>query len=613
MGGRIPDEIIDRVRRHFDILDVVQQYVQLKKSGRNYFGLCPFHSERTPSFSVSPEKQIFHCFGCGAGGDIIKFVMEIEQYTFIEAVRHLAEQAGIHIPETGPVSDGREEEERRQMREALKLASKLYHHLLVHTEYGRHAREYLKQRQVSMETVEEFQLGFAPPSNQFLLSFLKQRGFKEEVLEKAGLIATRDSPAQKKYYDRFRNRIMFPIHDSQGGVIAFGGRIIGDGHPKYLNSPETPLFHKGNHLFNLHRARSHIRKEQQAVLFEGYMDVIAAWQAGIRTGIATLGTSFTDDQARVIRRNAETVIICYDADSAGQSAALRGLEILRNHDCTVKVAQMPVGMDPDDYIRRHGGDAFKEEILAGSLSLTSFKLESLKKSFNLRDEDERIKYLAKAVDVISDLPLAIEQDHYLRRLAEEFHLSLDSLKEELRKRKALKKREAGRDKGESKWNNGYYRETGKQMIGGSRLLSVTERSEMLLVAHMMRDKSITEWVKRVLGADFHTEIYAALAAYLYAYYEQGNPEDVGRFIGHLPDQALIQKASELAMLDLPDEVSQEALNDYVRHIRNYPLLKEIEEKERLVEQLSRADEPVKAAQLSLEITELRKQLQLRMN
>lgn len=610
MGGRIPGEIIDRVRSHFDILDVVGQYVQLKKSGRNYFGLCPFHSEKSPSFSVSPEKQIFHCFGCGAGGDTIKFVMEIEQFTFIEAVKHLAEQAGIHIPETGQASSDKEEEERQQMRQALQLASQLYHHVLLKTEYGEPAREYLKQRQLTLATVEEFQIGYAPSSYQFLLPFLKRRDFPEELLEKAGLIASKDSSSPKKYFDRFRGRIMFPIHDSQGRVIGFNARLLGEGQPKYLNSPETPLFQKGNHLFNLHRARPQIRKEQLAVIFEGCMDVISAWQAGVHNGIATLGTSLTETHARVIKRNTDTAIICYDADTAGQTAALRGLEVLRNQDCTVKVAQMPVGMDPDDYVRQYGGTAFKEEILAGSLTLTAFKLESLKKNYDLQDEDERIKYLAEAIDIITDLPLVIEQDHYLRRLSEEFQLSLEAIKEEQRKLKNRKKRAAKRDKEQGKWNNGY-REASKHMLGSSKPISVAEKSEMLLIAHMMRNHAVTQWVKNKLGSNFHTDIYAALAAYLYAYYEHGNPEDVGRFIGSLKDPSLMSKASELAMLELPEEVSEVALQDYVRHIQNYPLLKEIEKKEKMVEQLSRADEPVKAAQLSLEITRLRKKLQLR--
>ncbi|MGA9174330.1 MAG: DNA primase [Thermoactinomyces sp.] len=610
MGGRIPDEVIDQVRQQLDIVDLVQQYVQLKKSGRNYFGLCPFHSEKSPSFSVSPDKQIFYCFGCGAGGDSIKFIMEIEQLTFVEAIMHLADQAGIDIPETTIAPYDPEEDERQQMRKALELTAKLYHHILVATEYGEEARRYLRKRNVTPEAIEEFQLGYAPASYQFLLPFLKKRGFCEELLEKAGLITSREKGSEKRYFDLFRDRIMFPIHDSQGKVIAFGGRLLGDGRPKYLNSPESPLFHKRNHLFNLHRARSHMRKEGSVLLFEGYMDVITAWQAGIYNTVATLGTSLTDSHARLIKRNTDTVYICYDADNAGQNAAVRGLEVLKERELTVKVAQMPVGLDPDDYIRRFGGTAFKEEILAASLSLTAFKLESLKKNYDLKDEDQRMKYLAEAIDTIVELPLAIEQDHYLRRLSEEFQLSLDALKEERRKARKRKKREARRDKEEFKWNNGY-REVSKHLLGSAGPASAAEKSEMFLIAHMIRSKSVTEWVKNHLGADFHSEIYAALAAYLYAYYDQGNPENAGRFISTLQDESLSSKASELAMLELPEEITEDALLDYVRHIKMAPLLKQIEEKEKLVEQLSRADEPVKAAQLSLEILQLRKQLQMR--
>jgi DNA primase len=418
MGGKIPEQLIDQVLRQLDIVDLVGQYVSLRKSGRNYFGLCPFHSEKTPSFSVSPEKQIFYCFGCGAGGDAIKFVMEIEQLTFVEAVLHLAERVGIQVPQI-PGASGAEPEhdERAEIRRALELAARLYHHVLVRTEYGEEARRYLKNRQVSSKAVEEFQIGFAPSSPKFLLQFMTRRGYGEEILEKAGLILSRgDSPSGARV-DRFRGRIMLPIHDGQGRIIGFAGRVIGDGKPKYMNTPDTPLFQKGNHLFNLHRARSHIRKERQAVLFEGYLDVISAWQAGIRTVVATQGTSLTDAQARILARNCDTVILCYDADNAGQSAALRGLDLLKKYDLTVKVAKMPAGMDPDDYIRRFGGTAFREEILSDSLSLTAFKLESLKKNYDLQDEDGRMKYLADAVDTIAELQLAIEQDHYLRRLS----------------------------------------------------------------------------------------------------------------------------------------------------------------------------------------------------
>ncbi|SFJ08488.1 DNA primase [Thermoflavimicrobium dichotomicum] len=612
MGGRIPDEVIDQIRTQVDIVDVVSTYVQLKKSGRNFFGLCPFHSERTPSFSVSPEKQIYHCFGCGVGGDVIRFVMDIEQLTFVEAVKHLAEQAGIPLPESVSV-ESQENEELREMRHALELTARLYHHLLLHEEYGRVARQYLESRQVRMETIKEFQLGYAPLSDhQLLFRFLKRRGFQPALLEKIGLITSRSSPSMDRFYDRFRGRIIFPIHDTQGRVIGFGGRSLGNQEPKYLNSPETPLFHKGSHLFNLHRARTHIRKKQQAVLFEGYMDVISAWQAGIYTGIATLGTSLTEQQAKVIKRNTDSVIICYDADTAGQAAAERGTDLLRKYNCTVKIAQMPGKMDPDDYIRCYGASAFQEEVLAGAMSLTAFKLEMLKKKYHLQDEDDRLKYLTVAIDLISELPLAIEQDHYLRRLADEFHLSLDALKEEQRRIKLRKKKEKKGDKQPAKWNNGK-QEDAKHLVVQARSASLAETSEKHLLALMMKSQAIAAWVEKELGSQFQTETYEALAAHLYRYYQVGYSADVGRFIGYLEqiDPSLIPKVSELAMLDLPDpdQVSEAALKDYVSHIKNGMILSEIERKEKEQQRLIQAGESIQAAQLGQEIAMLKRKIQ----
>lgn len=608
MGGRIPEDVIDQIRQHFDIIDVVSQYVPLKKSGKNYFGLCPFHSEKSPSFSVSPDKQIYYCFGCGAGGNLIKFLMDIEQWTFRETIQHLADRAGIALPKVRMNPHDPREKERQLIREVLELAAKWYHHILLSTPYGTEALQYLEKRKISRETISEFQIGFAP-TNPFLLPNMKKRGYSEKLLEKAGLVSTREGPFGKRYFDRFRGRIMFPIHDAQGKIIGFGGRILGDGQPKYLNSPETLLFHKGNHLFNLHRSRSHMRKEQQCILFEGYIDTISAWQAGIRLGVATQGTSLTDDQARVIARNSETVIICFDSDLAGQSAAIRAIELFKKADCTVKVAQMPSGYDPDDYIRQYGGTTFQREVLNHAISSTAFLLEYAKKDYQLQDPDDRMKYIAKAIDIIADLPLAIEQDHYLKLLMEEFDVSWDALKEELRRAKKQKKIKKTRDKEGIQWNNGYLEAT-KHLLG-SKKESIVEIAEFQLLAYMMRDEKIAEWVQNHLGADFYTESCAAMAAYLYAFYNEHHQADVNQFISTLSEPTMISLASRLAMMDLPDEVPEEALIDCVRHIQKASLLEEIERKEKLAEQLSRADEPVKAAQLFQEINELRKQLELR--
>ncbi|SMP04847.1 DNA primase [Laceyella tengchongensis] len=598
MNGKITDEILDQLRTFIDLVDVVSPYVQLKKSGRNYFGLCPFHSEKTPSFSVSPDKQIYYCFGCGAGGDAIKFIMDIEQLTFIEAVKHLADQVNLPLPDL-EVSEEVKDAELQQIRDSLDLAAKLYHHVLMNTPFGEVGRRYLEKRNIMKETVYEFQIGYAPDSFQFLLPFMKKRGFTEEILEKAGLISIKEETGRA--FDRFRHRLMIPIHDAQGRIIGFGGRLIDGDGPKYLNSPETRLFQKRLHLFNLHRARSPIRKEQQVVLFEGSIDVISAWQAGIKTVVATLGTALTDHQASLIKRNTQNVVLCYDSDNAGQSASVKGLEILREQDCTVKIAQMPIGLDPDDYIRRHGGDLFKEEIIAGALPSVAFTLESLKRNFNLKDEDARMKYLSQAVGVIADLPKPIEQEHYLQKLSNEFGLSLEALKEECRRERKKKRRQQERKQKSYKKGQGIEAKT------RSSKHSVTEMSERHLIAHMMRSGKVTEWAKEKIGAEFHTEIYTALAAYIYAYYEQGYPEDVSRFIQSLPDDSLKSKASELQMIELPDHPSETELNDHLKNIKTVPILEQIMEKEQQIKTLAESD-PIQAAQISVEIMKLKAKL-----
>ncbi|MDQ0416271.1 DNA primase [Croceifilum oryzae] len=600
MGRRIPDEVINQVRRHFDIVDVVGKYVQLKKSGRNYFGLCPFHSEKTPSFSVAADKQIYHCFGCGAGGDSIKFVMDVEHLTFLEVVERLAEEAGISLPnEVRELTP--EEMERATLYKILDLSAKLYHHVLMNTPQGNDGKAYLARRRVNPETAQAFQLGFAPRSYDFLLSFLTKRGYATSLIEKAGLIKKNDS--QGTYRDRFYGRLMFPIHDSKGRVIAFGARSFEESEQaKYLNSPETGLFHKRKQLYNLYRAKSSIRKEQNIVLAEGYMDVIMMWQEGVHTGVATLGTALSEDQVNVIKQHTKSVIICYDSDNAGQNAALKALELMRPHELMVKVAPLPIGFDPDDYIRRFGGNSFQKEMIAGAVSSISFQLERAKKDFRLQDEVERLTYIRKAVEMISDLPIAIEQDHYLRKLAEEFQISMEALKEEQRHIRFRKKKQAWGDKEAGKWNNGY-KEDSRMVSRKLRSYHPIERAEMHLLAHMMRDRSVCDWVQDHLGADFQTEVHTALVAHLYSYYAEGHPAELGQFLHSLKEPSFIHKATEIAMMDVPEEVSEEALKDYINQVKQVPLEREWNKNQKLVKQIERAGEPMKAAQLGLELIE----------
>lgn len=600
MKGRIPEEIIEQIRSEVDILEIVQRHVSLKKSGKYYFGLCPFHSEKSPSFSVSPDKQIYYCFGCQAGGDAIQFLIDIEQVTFYEAVLELADHLGIHIPETNEGTvDSWEDQREKQMRDCLELAAKCFHHLLTSTTWGRHARRYLEQRHIHTQSIDQFQLGYAPNSFNFLRTFLKKRGFHEELMVQVGLVSYKETKTGKHYYDRFRNRLIFPIHDHRGRVIGFGGRAIGEEEPKYLNSPETRLFHKGRFLYNFHRARSSIRKQQQLILFEGYMDVIRAWQAGVENGVATLGTALSDQQAKMIRQNAGTVLVCYDADQAGQQAAIRGIELLKSDDCVIKVAQMPHGLDPDDYIRKYGERAFREEILARPMSYVQFCLESLKRNYDITDEDQRMRYLDESIKVIAELSRAVERDHYLRKLAEEFQLSLDALKEEMRKYRGQKKRLANASPVSAALD--------RNLNASKQPLSALEKAEQFLLVHMMRSRAVTEWVKEHVGADFHEETHAALAAYLYTYYDQVAVEDVSRFISFLDDPELKAKASQLIMLEFPETIRQDALRDCVRQIQKASIKEKIEQKRRLVEQLS-AHDPIQAAEISKEIVVLQEKL-----
>ncbi|SHE64572.1 DNA primase [Seinonella peptonophila] len=609
MGGRIPEETIEQILQQIDIVDCIGQYVSLKKNGRYHFGLCPFHSEKSPSFSVTPERQIFYCFGCGKGGTAVNFLMELEQLTFREAVLQLAEGLGIEVPLTHAV-DEKKEEEKSQLFQALELAAKMYHHLLTQTQYGHSAREYLlRRRGLSKETILTFQLGIAPPDGQFLLSFLKKRGFSEQLLERAGLVGSKDlSNQRKRYFDRFRGRIILPIHDTQGRVIGFGGRSLQAGQAaKYINSPETILFQKSNYLYNFHRARASIRKQQQAVLFEGYLDVISAWQAGVENAIAVLGTSLTESHVKIIQRNTKQVILCFDSDRAGTQATLRAIDLFHDGACTVKVLQMPSGMDPDDFIRAQGIDAFKEQVSIGAISTTAFRLEQLKREYQLTDDDQRMGFISQAVKLIAQLPRPVERDHYLQKLAKEYHLSLDALRQELRHAKFKQKKNPDRDKENSAWNNGY-QEVNKHLVGFARNKSIVEQSEMYLLALMLRDRSVSEWVKEHLGGDFYTEIYIVLAAHLYAYYDQGNPSNIHRILEFVDDPSLVPIISELAMMNIPTEPSTDALKDCVRHIRNYPLQRQIEDKRKLVEQLDNAGEAIKAAELLRTIEELKKKI-----
>ena len=396
----IPEETVNRIRQETNIVDVVSQYVQLKKSGKNLFGFCPFHEERTPSFSVAEDKQIFHCFSCGKGGNVFTFLMEVDGLSFPEAVFKTAEMSQIKLDDTLLNNRSHQNQESDSKRDKLIQAHEetadLFQHVLLNTKVGEEAYHYLLNRGLTKELMETFKIGFAPRERTMLHQYLLGKEYTDEVLNETGLFVERDNG---ELIDRFYNRIMFPIRNQQGKTIAFSGRIFQQetedkAGPKYLNSPETYLFNKRNVLFNFDMARGAIRREKEVVLFEGFMDVIAAWNAGVKNGVASMGTSLTNEQIHMLDRVTDRVLIAYDGDNAGIEATKRGVDLLTTETAfDVEVVSFTEGLDPDDFIKKYGASAFVELLAHGRDTLFAFKMRYHRKGLNLQNENERLSYL----------------------------------------------------------------------------------------------------------------------------------------------------------------------------------------------------------------------------
>ncbi|MFH1037553.1 MAG: DNA primase [PVC group bacterium] len=426
MSPLYPQEQLDLINSYNDIVEVVSQYLPLKRSGRNFKALCPFHSEKTPSFTVSPEKQIFHCFGCGAGGNVFSFVMRKENLTFPEAVRFLARRANIELPEF----DSRAASKKEILLKIHELAAGFFHWGLTGARSGAGARAYLRERGISDAAARTFQLGYAQPSWDSFLKQARKKGYDPETLLEAGLILQR--PKEDGYYDRFRHRLIVPVCDGQGRVIAFGGRVLDDSKPKYINSPDTPLFHKGSVLFGLHLAREAIGKSGEAVLGEGYFDVIRAHQEKLENMICSQGTAFTDIQAQVLRRYTDKVVVAYDADQAGTEAALRGLAVFLRKNFEVRVVILPPGEDPDSYIRVFSPAAFAG-LVAESAPLLDFKLDRLCRDHDIAADRGRLAVTREMLGIISLIESAVLRETYARKLADRLGISTAAVWEEYRK------------------------------------------------------------------------------------------------------------------------------------------------------------------------------------
>ncbi len=412
----VAEEIIEKIKESNDIVDIISESVPLKRVGRNYWGLCPFHNEKTPSFSVTREKQLFKCFGCGEGGNVITFIMKSKNLDFNEALRLLADKANITLEETA---------ENRKSNEKIEVYFKMHvdaaRFFFKNLKDNKEIREYFYKRGITDQMIRSFGLGYALNSWDSLLKYLKAMNYKEEDIVKCGLATKND---KGKIYDRFRNRIMFPVFDVRGRVIAFGARVMDDSKPKYLNSPETPIYNKGTHLYGLNFARKN-SKEKSLIIVEGYMDCISLNQAGVKNVVASLGTALTKMQARLLKRNSEEVFISYDADIAGQTATVRGLDVLSSEGIDVKVVQIPKGKDPDDYIRAEGVDKFNE-LLKGALPLIDYKILKAKDGLNVKEDQGRITYAKRVVSILNDLD-PIEKDVYVQKVSEDTGISENAL------------------------------------------------------------------------------------------------------------------------------------------------------------------------------------------
>ncbi len=425
MSG-INEDFVEKLKYNVDIVDIISDYVPLKKAGTNYKGLCPFHQEKTASFNVNPDKQFYYCFGCGAGGDVINFLMDLENTTFRETLKLLADHTGMVVPANDNPYYHKQREKKERIFQLNKLTAKFYHYLLVNSDVGKDALVYLENRGFNKEDLQTFKLGFAPDKWQGLVHFLKKRGFTEDELIDAGLVSRGKN---NKCYDRFRNRVIFPIFNVRSEVIAFGGRILDnkESAPKYLNSPDTLVYKKGENLYGLNWARDEIRKTSNAVIMEGYTDVLTAHKSGIKNAIASLGTAFTNEQARLLKRYSSNIYISYDADAAGARATLRGLDILDKEGLNVRVIQLPDNQDPDEFIKRGGKIGF-DKLEKDAVNLIEFKINQLASEYDCNKVDEKINFTNNLVKLLSEISDEVKRAIHLQNAAEKFDVEPETLK-----------------------------------------------------------------------------------------------------------------------------------------------------------------------------------------
>lgn len=553
---RYSEELIEEVRSRNDIVDVISGYVKLKKSGSNYFGLCPFHNEKSGSFSVSPSKQMYYCFGCGAGGNVITFIMEYENYTFMEAVRMLAERAGIELPQMEETPEERKSRDiRSQLLEINKLAAVYYFHQL-RGQNGSTAMNYLKKRELGDETIQRFGLGYSSMYSDDLYRYIKSKGYKDDILKESGLFTYGDG----KVTDKFWNRVMFPIMDMNNRVIGFGGRVMGDGKPKYLNSPETKLFDKSRNLYGLNIART--SRKPNIIICEGYMDVISLHQAGFNQAVASLGTALTSGQASLMKRYTDQVLITYDSDGAGVKAALRAIPILKEAGLTTKVINMRPYKDPDEFIKGLGAEAFQERIDKAQNSFM-YEISAMEQNYDLTDPDSKTRFFNEVAGRIVGFEEELERNNYIEAVADKYMVSMDALKAMVGNygnRVGIVK-----DRPDSRRTSSSHKEKEDGI----------SQAQKILLTWLVQDMSLYPKVAAYLSPDdFIEEPFHDVAVRLYEQLDNGqiNPAAI---ISTFDDGETQKKVASIFNRELAEELSdserERALNQTVKKIKKNSL------------------------------------------
>ncbi|MDD4238136.1 MAG: DNA primase [Desulfotomaculaceae bacterium] len=573
--GLIPEDIVEAVRQRSDIVEVVSRYVQLKKKGKNHTGSCPFHSERTPSFTVTPEKQIFYCFGCGTGGDVFKFLMLKDNLSFQEAVAVLAQQVGVTIP--ADESPAQQDKERRLslIREVNKLARDYFRQTLQQHGAAANARKYLARREVTLELQEEFQLGFALSEWNSLLGFLESKGFTPKQAAEAGLVVKTEAG---RYYDRFRNRLIFPIWDATGQITGFGGRVLDDYLPKYLNTPETLFFSKGRILYGLHLARAAIREKGHVVVMEGYMDVVTAHQHGIKNAVASMGTALTQEHGRLLTHYSRDVVIAYDADAAGEAATVRSLDLLEELGCQVRVLRLPDGKDPDEFLKKHGSQTW-ETLVTGAPLLFQYKLDQAAGASPLRTPADKLEVLRRVYPSLAGFSSDVEREEGLRAAARTLNLSWETVYGEFKRLKLVT--------GQKWTNTDNLAKNMHTIVSKVDTSDARSKAEEVLLRLALEEPYLARTVHEKMGGDhFQDPRYQKIFKYCLeiAGRPQYQPAEIAQYLDD-GEQALL---GMLLTKEIPGDDPVEILYSHIESIVRYQrqerrekILKEIGEAEKL--------------------------------